>query len=1461
MQCINMQIITFLLLLFYLLTTGNSTPCSATNRLALKFLNQTTHPEARCADGTNSGYYLGRLISEEEDPADPDSFIPRNYFIWLGDVDGCSGDDCDEICEGSDREATGQGVCEGVNEELFVTNAGDELEEEAARCLFSRATCTSSWWDVFESSIHSELLFGFLAWKWCRRSYFILYFYCIASDTKFRGSIIFQNVISALIEEENLLNASKIVIGGTRYAGVAAIHHTSTLKSALDAALPDNEIDIYTIVDSGWTNNVENIATGNFSVNEDLRAQTVDWIQDATLISSCRDFWGDNFLYKCLFADELIRNHLTDLNYKILFLQSVYDLIALEGLGIEDLEIGDSSADALAEAGISFVETFGQTTRNSLQSMSRTLAETSGNNIFKFWSPSCGQTGFVVPTRIHSIDPTRQTFGSGRNELGSLLFIRDETVFSEITVNGMSAQDTVTLFVTSNGESITFSTGEDMEQLINQTAIHSGYRRVHLMAENLSYFVVAKDGKKVQILKDVSLAFNPGEVHAIMGPSGLLLFFLTYLGSGKSTLLELLAFSRHEGTMRGNIHLNGVNLFTEKANFLRTWLSLNTAYVAQADYFFPTLTVRETLEHAAYLILPEYVSDDDKLLRVYQLLELLDLSSCKDTLCGDGGVTIEGGISGGQRRRLSVAVQLLLNPSAILLDEPTSGLDSVSALNLVKRLRMFAERSGMNVILSIHQPRKEILLELHRISLLVLGEVVFSGRLHDAASFLGVNQDTLGNALLDQFVSVTDRNDPSLVAFKQNFQSSQIGQELRQSMESEKTNLSDELTEEMKELLIYNSIAEGRYSYSAPSSVLYLQWVLISRSITRGGLRLGVTMSLSFAGGVVLGGLFFMADSYDQLTGLIYLTVATITFIQGVFLGRRYFDEKLMYDYEYAAGTLKSWPAFLVAQFVKDGTTTLLECLSFGIPVYLIAGLELNVERALVFAVLISLIGLATTALNVLIQIDRDNVRAAGTLQVGFVALGALFNGFIIPLDALPSYYSWLPYTMPAFYGLVGVVVNQFSGFELPCDATVLECLTRTGDVIIRALRYDDLDIFICVLLLLILFFLFRVLSIIDFFTRYVGVKSLKVEKREVTENQNVVPVPSRANSEFRTTNPVGVGGTMGDMLNQNKDKFKKQKSSVFGRENLNDDEDSVSSKKKELNTVGIQAILLSRNLFALFFFIDLVSTPYICFEDAESVISILGLAFLGGYVLQFFNQISHLSPYTVGEEVSDFAWAVEFDAPSFLFLIIDGALVAVSSSLLTGGELASGEKTAVALGIKFIRLLRVQLYWNKVSKSHSIRARSFLDQTKQLIEEHLQQKQSKDQYNPSRERGNTNREWVTSMRITSGKRFQGMQMQSRMRTSSTSHQNPSFTNRFSQGITALRQGNLNLNKGPPPGMGGGGQHNSRVFNQGAGWKLYTSQQTGRNFYYNEFTGETLDADQIQGGRAGSMKQSGVYSL
>ncbi|KAI5325513.1 hypothetical protein L3X38_034587 [Prunus dulcis] len=208
------------------------------------------------------------------------------------------------------------------------------------------------------------------------------------------------------------------------------------------------------------------------------------------------------------------------------------------------------------------------------------------------------------------------------------------------------------------------------------------------------------------LLNGISGEAREGELMAVLGASG----------SGKSTLIDALADRISKDSLKGSITLNGEALDSRL-------LKVISAYVMQDDLLFPMLTVEETLMFSAEFRLPRSLSKSKKKARVQALIDQLGLRNAATTVIGDEG---HRGVSGGERRRVSIGIDIIHDPIVLFLDEPTSGLDSTSAFMVVKVLQRIAQ-SGSIVVMSIHQPSYRILSLLDRLIFLSHGQTVYGG--------------------------------------------------------------------------------------------------------------------------------------------------------------------------------------------------------------------------------------------------------------------------------------------------------------------------------------------------------------------------------------------------------------------------------------------------------------------------------------------------------------------------------------------------------------------------------------------------------------------------------------------------------------------------------------------------------------------------------------------------------------
>ncbi|CAG8541839.1 5729_t:CDS:10, partial [Diversispora eburnea] len=236
----------------------------------------------------------------------------------------------------------------------------------------------------------------------------------------------------------------------------------------------------------------------------------------------------------------------------------------------------------------------------------------------------------------------------------------------------------------------------------------------------------------VEIMKGVSGSLVHGRTCAIMGPSG----------SGKTTLVSLLT-----GKVRktnGKIKVNGIS---RPLDYYRKLIG----FVPQEDIMLRELTIREILVHSALMRLPTEMKREEKKQKVIDVIKFLELSHVMDTAIGDEE---SRGISGGQRKRTNIGMELVAEPSVLFLDEPTSGLDSTTALEVCKLLKKIAKHQGITIAAVIHSPSEKSFKMFDDLMLLGKGgRVVYSGPRNEAMKYF----NELG------FVLPEDESEPDFI--------------------------------------------------------------------------------------------------------------------------------------------------------------------------------------------------------------------------------------------------------------------------------------------------------------------------------------------------------------------------------------------------------------------------------------------------------------------------------------------------------------------------------------------------------------------------------------------------------------------------------------------------------------------------------------------------------------------------
>ncbi|KAF9184569.1 hypothetical protein BGZ51_003281 [Haplosporangium sp. Z 767] len=602
-----------------------------------------------------------------------------------------------------------------------------------------------------------------------------------------------------------------------------------------------------------------------------------------------------------------------------------------------------------------------------------------------------------------------------------------------------------------------------------------------LAVANLQYEITVKeqlkDGEKKSLFKrvpnvqrallsNISAKATPGRVLAIMGPSG----------SGKTTLLDLLADrqARNVGKIQGDILLNDVPV--KEYGSIRKRL---IGYVTQEDDFIEILTVMETLTFAAKMRLPRSMSNKDKLARVHAVMQELNLTHIKDTKVGG---TVVRGISGGEKRRVTIGIELLSSPSVLLLDEPTSGLSSTDALNVANTIKELAQK-GRTVILTVHQPRSDIYELFDDLLLLSQGKVVYFGKAQSAASYfesLG-HEVPVGWNVADYFLDLITlhQDDSSSTTTNEDF-AKKYAEYLATNPKAYLTQLTKEhqsTSEKNERDALLNQIKKAYTSEYAATT--FTQTMLITQRSLTNLARHPIIFQASFVihiiFALVIGSLFsglqdrpeMGATSFNKSIALFFITsfLATMTFSAMP----QFITERSLFLRERAAGMYRTSSYFMAKTIVETLSYTVLSVV-FVVIVYYLIGLH----GPLIYY-FVSVAVFVNVALSMIAAIGAGAANAeVGTSILSLLnTMAMLFSGFIVIRADIPRGWIWAFWASYYQWAFSGLLDNEFSDGSVKGTATLayfgmnqLEWLTKWRAVLIL-LGYYILFRFIGLMLLL----------------------------------------------------------------------------------------------------------------------------------------------------------------------------------------------------------------------------------------------------------------------------------------------------------------------------------------------------------------------------------------------------------
>ncbi|CAL0300484.1 unnamed protein product [Lupinus luteus] len=523
------------------------------------------------------------------------------------------------------------------------------------------------------------------------------------------------------------------------------------------------------------------------------------------------------------------------------------------------------------------------------------------------------------------------------------------------------------------------------------------------------------------LLNDISGEARDGEIMAVLGASG----------SGKSTLIDALANRIARGKLKGTLALNGEALGSRL-------LKVISAYVMQDDLLFPMLTVEETLTFAAEFRLPRTLSKSKKKARVQALIDQLGLQNAAKTIIGDEG---HRGVSGGERRRVSIGIDIVHDPILLFLDEPTSGLDSTSAFMVVKVLQRIAQ-SGSIVIMSVHQPSYRILSLLDRMIFLSRGQTVYSGSPSQLPSFFAEfghpipDTDNRTEFALDLIRDLegSSGGTKTLVEFNNSWQSMKKVEHHDQNGMSLKEAISASISKGKLVSGATNTTTKTNPSSMVPAfaNPFWIEMVTLSkRSFLNSkrvpelfGMRLGTVMITGF----ILATMFWQLDNspkgVQERLGFFAFAISTTYYTTAdalpVFLQERYI---FMRETAYNAYRRSS---YLVSHALVALPALVFLSLVFASITFWAVGLDGGFSGFMFYFLIILASFWAGNSFVTFLSGVVPHVMLGYTIVVAILAYFLLFSGFFINRDRIPSYWIWFHYMSLVKYPYEGVLQNEF---------------------------------------------------------------------------------------------------------------------------------------------------------------------------------------------------------------------------------------------------------------------------------------------------------------------------------------------------------------------------------------------------------------------------------------------------
>ncbi|XP_051120010.1 pleiotropic drug resistance protein 2-like [Andrographis paniculata] len=514
---------------------------------------------------------------------------------------------------------------------------------------------------------------------------------------------------------------------------------------------------------------------------------------------------------------------------------------------------------------------------------------------------------------------------------------------------------------------------------------------------------------RLQLLRDVSGAFRPGVLTALMGVSG----------AGKTTLMDVLAGRKTGGYIEGDIKISGYPKNQE--TFARV-----SGYCEQNDIHSPHVTVYESLLYSAWLRLPADVNKGTRQMFVEEVMELVELNLLRGSLVGLPGVD---GLSTEQRKRLTIAVELVANPSIIFMDEPTSGLDARAAAIVMRAVRNTVD-TGRTVVCTIHQPSIDIFEAFDELLLMKRGgQVIYAGA-------LGRNSQLL----IDYFESIPevskikDGYNPAtwMLEVSSSSVEAQLGVDFAEIYSNSDLYRNQELNKELTTTTLDSEDLFFPTKYSQPffvqfAACFWKQHWSYWRNPQYNVIRFFMTTVIGIIFGVIFWDKGKKMHKQQDLSNLLGAMYAAVLFLGGTntsAVQSVVAIERTVFYRERAAGMFSALP-YAFAQVSVETIYIAIQTFVYSLLLYSMIGFEWGATKFLWFYYYVFMCFVYFTLYGMMLVALTPSYQIAAIVMSFFLSFWNLFSGFLIPRMEIPIWWRWYYWGSPVAWTIYGLVTSQ----------------------------------------------------------------------------------------------------------------------------------------------------------------------------------------------------------------------------------------------------------------------------------------------------------------------------------------------------------------------------------------------------------------------------------------------------